>query len=1336
MPQHSDVIQYAKIESTETGTPMFSTEKKEEEKSKTEQSKDDFIPFMDAFWVLADESVEKRAYAAKSLLVHCFSSSNSNTDAAYTLRRLLDGLNSGRACARQGFASCLSSFLKITCTVEERKEALLNDLALDRSKQEPMEFHEFLRKELLDRTNESPVGCNDDGFSKNKKKKGSEKRDHAFGRLFGILALCRSGILCEAPIEVINGYMRDLIDLLLWRKWMRESCAHAIIEFIESLMCKSTSTSENKAKAVVEVVLIPELLQKEIDSDTVSPEGIGICLYIERLFNMFVFNGKKSVLLTTDEGLMKKICLSLANTASATTIIANNLQKNTKQRQHIVWKQIWQVSSTPKYKNQMELLSFIFSQFVEKYLLSANNNTAERRTLALSLVFTYTSAAIKNGSDGVLISAIERYVLSPVIVQKLFLHTISATKGHILKELAEHVLGVLVNARVLEDKSTEIGSHSYYTALIKAFIKADPKFDSKTKSNSVSGIMSSLNKYEMSGIVDFLIAEILRELNSDQGTEYIDGIFNLLCNATKIALNNKNFGNDTTAIVHLRIRVLSFFMVGAFFDCKDLQPPKKPGKKANKVKDREMILLDARGIQKETKTEVPYKFRRMMSTRFFSLLSDYIVTPQIHQNVVAENDSGPQRLSKAENALGIFNPVMNCWDILENNGAKLYSKVGGKDGEDNGVKELRTQTQNMQKIANEYLNKEKKGDSEEDSKSRAIIGCGTLLISLFIQQLRCGSSVCDDNEIQDDDEQDEEEEQENIEDLMNDLIHANSLIICKLDGIEKNECDEEDDNNPLVLLADVCLSTLALFDQSKSSSRSTRLLRETSKMAWSGSLIAAASSGGKLAIDRSVMEVVLDAVCDVDDSSEEDVEMEDVDETDGDDNSDVGEVFTSANEAGLETEENAEKQLGEVESPNSAENDADDVEVNSEQLKDLLLDDKMDESDDDDFQLEHHAGADAALAQLIKLKRDTRKKAKDEKERMENAHRLRCFVLMESMFGGRNDSSLFESGGVVLMSLLPILQTRRKLERAVNLAENGNKTALVAEKKSLCERLTTLLKSKIYKTKVVSKEKVEDIKMLASELLDEAKKGGSINHCSCCSHAILLLVKYVEDITEKCRFVQEIYAGALEDWSTKRSTKLHTNLFDDIISRFPIISRQSLLSPIIKAAREGRNTFLKTESLRLLSELYNTNAAPSGDDSEDSSELSVLLSFAAESVAVINEVLQDEEVSKAKRVRDIINACERLVAFCTKHCTTTTKSDPLWTNLNTMSSQLDKVREETGSEKIQKICTTLKEQIAIGRGQLGEEVSKEKDTNTDKKGDATKAKKIKKKSSKKKSKKR
>ena len=186
------------------------------------------IPFLDTFFQLSsEESPTDRSVAARDLIQHCLLNEQgvNHKDAAYALTRLMNGMCTGRAASRQGFASCLSSFLRVvyslssddiegdssssssssssSCTPLDK--ILKEDASLDGT---AYSSAMFIRHKLLSSTqfvaSESSgdivgsKGGGQKGTKKNNygsKMKDSEKRDHSFGRLFGILAVVRSGIL-------------------------------------------------------------------------------------------------------------------------------------------------------------------------------------------------------------------------------------------------------------------------------------------------------------------------------------------------------------------------------------------------------------------------------------------------------------------------------------------------------------------------------------------------------------------------------------------------------------------------------------------------------------------------------------------------------------------------------------------------------------------------------------------------------------------------------------------------------------------------------------------------------------------------------------------------------------------------------------------------------------------------------------------------------------------------------------------------------------------------------------------------------------------------------------
>ena len=65
---------------------------------------------------------------------------------------------------------------------------------MDEAKDKSMTTCQFVRKKLIDHTSSLESSTDRKGCTK-RAKKGSEERDHMFGKLFGVLAVIRSGTL-------------------------------------------------------------------------------------------------------------------------------------------------------------------------------------------------------------------------------------------------------------------------------------------------------------------------------------------------------------------------------------------------------------------------------------------------------------------------------------------------------------------------------------------------------------------------------------------------------------------------------------------------------------------------------------------------------------------------------------------------------------------------------------------------------------------------------------------------------------------------------------------------------------------------------------------------------------------------------------------------------------------------------------------------------------------------------------------------------------------------------------------------------------------------------------
>lgn len=240
----------------------------------------------------------------------------------------------------------------------------------------------------------------------------------------------------------------------------------------------------------------------------------------------------------------------------------------------------------------------------------------------------------------------------------------------------------------------------------------------------------------------------------------------------------------------------------------------------------------------------------------------------------------------------------------------------------------------------------------------------------------------------------------------------------------------------------------------------------------------------------------------------------------------------------------------------------------------------------DSGMLEHHAGADKALAQLIKLKQEARKASQTERERIELCNRLRCAGLLDVIF----TESVFKSDWLpveaVLGSIVPILHSRKLIAKSIKAPSPVNATKSMSEKTVLLDRLSTLVKSKISKFRCSDDSEAEGLALKASsDIYKEMKHSVNSAHCSCCSVALITAMRCIPN-AEDNDDVKLIYTGALDDWSSRKATKIHACVFDDLIQRMPSLASLILLQPLITAARGANSPFLKCESIKLLSTLY------------------------------------------------------------------------------------------------------------------------------------------------------
>lgn len=174
-------------------------------------------------------------------------------------------------------------------------------------------------------------------------------------------------------------------------------------------------------------------------------------------------------------------------------------------------------------------------------------------------------------------------------------------------------------------------------------------------------------------------------------------------------------------------------------------------------------------------------------------------------------------------------------------------------------------------------------------------------------------------------------------------------------------------------------------------------------------------------------------------------------------------------------------------------------------------------------------------------------------------------------------------------------------------------------------------------------------------------------------------------------------------------------------SPFYRLAQVVLVAPLSTATKEARSPFLKSESFRLLGVLFGRNM-----DQTDPSELEKKGHESLESNSVdvlrnINTALQDEDMLKTKRAKDVLKSASKVVAFQKENPDAAVSKE-----LVAMKYLVDKVKDSSESSGVDSACDKLLAEI---EDRL--KVTKQDSGGTDKASESTSKKKKKKKGKKK-----
>jgi hypothetical protein len=1076
---------------------------------------------------------------------------------------------------------------------------------------------------------------------------------------------------------------------------MREVSCHAMIEFLQ---LSAGDGGQEKLDRIVEEVVIKQLLTNSSEDKALvgkeliqswTPEQISVALFIQKSFKNAT---KKSQQLLR---CLNSPILSVEMIPFISEALISTSQSYP--REHLVWSHVVAavvpVDAVELTSLQIQTVVAIFEVVVEGGLL----NTHERKALALTLLQGFATA---------LPPAHLILLLRPKLCKLLLNTVVTGNKG---KQHKLHRIGHEVLESIVSKATSKSTPKKMRLAVAERLLEVESRFDARTKTKTMYSLLSPSDSFggltlsDVLAFNQFLKTQILKhatsgagdgtsmEVDDDEEAEKrlsihdAGGYLGVLCGSLPRLVSNLKAAEKEAAVED----VLGFLMACAFFDCTKCADQKSPEKKRGKGTKSKNIPSDSFSkasifIAESCSGSLPYSTQALCSEKFFSLLAE---CGSVAKSAISGGNESGEDLDPLTFKYNCLARASSGWTALENHGAVLARSTLDEDS-----RASRILTQESCDIVRS-LEKTSKGDEQVLQKTRCAKSIASMVLTLSLQLLRCGESG---GEARADDD-DEDDLDEIISDVLPDIVDAlRHLVGVNVDKIQKEEGEESQPANALVDLVDALIGALSISCNGKNRGASLRLFRDNVKACWSTTLSYVAVSSSSFDTSKAIS-ALLDEVCGSTDEGESDDggEESDADEESEDEDMSVDEevVFSSekAAEAIAESEDESETVPGEnSNSLPGAESESEDVELDPAQLENLLLDD----IDDNVHELEHHAGADHALAALIKLKQDSRKSAVQERERMEIARRIRCISLLDVLFSNKISNQLQSED--ISACVVRLLKTRRDLEKTISSpVTNPGQEKVISETRSLLEKVTALLKSKVCKLKLAPLKTEEASLSLANAILEELKISFNAKQCDSCTAVLMFSVKLFAGEKER-NYVANRLGNLAKEWGSDKSTKIHSMLFEESINRFPELACEALMGALADVVGDGRNAFVKFEALRLFSILVSSQSEEKVVESVKSQILPVLKAVT---------MLFNGDEGKTKRARDALKCTDNIVKFSKKHLPS---DKATWECIRSLAPALNNVKDSSQSDAVKKTCDELISAIEMGVSDEEESVTKRK----------------------------
>jgi hypothetical protein len=276
----------------------------------------------------------------------------------------------------------------------------------------------------------------------------------------------------------------------------------------------------------------------------------------------------------------------------------------------------------------------------------------------------------------------------------------------------------------------------------------------------------------------------------------------------------------------------------------------------------------------------------------------------------------------------------------------------------------------------------------------------------------------------------------------------------------------------------------------------------------------------------------------------------------------------------------------------------------------------------------------------------------------------------------------------VLGSIVPILRSRKAIAKRIQGSSSMNAKKSLNEKKVLMDRLSSLVTDKISKFRSPVSSSAEVALEALSQIFDEMKQSLNKEHCSCCSLALITAVRCIPD-AESSEKVKEVYTDAINDWSNRKTSKIHVCVLDDLVQRLPSLSSLILIEPLMASASSANSPYLKCESMRLLSSIYKRDKASTPEQLSGRAQQTMTKSC-ANFAETLRTALDDSSLSKAQHRDKILEATKQFIGYLKAH----DEGLMVESDLSALADTLNKVGENSKSAGMKQVCSRLRDTIS------------------------------------------